>query len=138
MAADNLETGTDEYQIRNLLADFARLADEAASVEEVAALFTTGGCWVMGPEAWRGRDEIVAYLQSARNSSGVGPAGRKRHIVTNVAVHVDTSDQARAHSCFLFVDAEPNPSILFVGQYQDRLERVDGRWLISEREVRVS
>ncbi len=125
-----------ELQIRNLLANFVRLADESTSVDEVAMLFAREGRWSMATGQWEGRDAISAGLLALRNN-GAGPGSRTRHILTNIAVQADDGSAATAHSCFLLISTEPPRPIVYSGQYIDELEKIDGIWLIKNRQVVV-
>lgn len=57
-----------------------------------------------------------------------------RHHVSNIDVEIEGTDAARARSYFLAV-TERGPD--HWGRYQDRLVRVDGRWLFQHRRVRT-
>lgn len=119
-------------EITNVLAAFARLADEG-TLGELGTLFAEDVEWSMTGTTWRGRTEVLAGLGSMRERGLAGPQSGNRHVLTNQEMYVD-GDRATARSYFLLVNSE---RILAIGAYQDELVREPGGWVIARREVRV-
>ncbi|MFD9194946.1 nuclear transport factor 2 family protein [Streptomyces phaeochromogenes] len=124
---------TEEISVANVLYEFARLADEG-TVEEIEDLLAPDMVWEMTGTVWRGRAEVVSGLASLRELGYVGPGANTRHIVTNQQVTVE-GEQATSVSRFLLVGCSAQAEIRAVGGYQDRLRRVDDRWLMAHRIV---
>src|SRR3989441_8312443 len=61
-----------------------------------------------------------------------------RHYVTNILTEVNGNE---AHSrCFLLMTSttkEGGTKIMIAGEYEDRLVKIDGRWLFKERKVHM-
>ena len=56
-----------------------------------------------------------------------------RHFMTNIAVSIE-GDTAKSRSYVQITTSEPKGvRVLFTGQYDDKLERVDGEWKFRER-----
>jgi len=119
-------------EITNVLAAFARLADEG-TLDELGTLFAEDVEWSMTGTTWRGRAEVLAGLGSMRELGHAGPKSGNRHVLTNQEVDLD-GDRATARSYFLLVNRE---KILAVGAYRDELVRDLGGWVIARREVRA-
>ena len=85
-----------------------------------------------------GRDAIEASYRS-------GPPDRRtRHVCTNVHVVPDGDDAADATTTVLLFawvddpDAEGLPATTpILGEFEDRLVRIDGRWVIARRVARL-
>ncbi|HKA54576.1 MAG TPA: nuclear transport factor 2 family protein [Candidatus Binatia bacterium] len=61
-----------------------------------------------------------------------------RHYVTNIQTEVD-GDQARSR-CFLLMTSttkEGGSKVVIAGEYEDKLVKRGGKWLFTERKVRM-
>ncbi|OZC87720.1 hypothetical protein CH272_18585 [Rhodococcus sp. 05-340-1] len=118
--------------------EFAAAADDAASVDEVVALFVDDAVFDMGGELHQGTSAIARYLQGARDAGFAGPAAGTRHIVTNCLVTVESNETASGQSEWMLIRSaadEAFPIVLSAGRYRDRYRRVDGVWRIAHRAV---
>jgi len=60
-----------------------------------------------------------------------------RHVVTNSVVEL-TSDTTATAFCYVLTIANEEgvgPQIMSVGRYEDKFEKVDDQWLISQRVI---
>jgi 3-phenylpropionate/cinnamic acid dioxygenase small subunit len=135
----------DDVQIRTVLARIAQLAD-SGDLDEYLTLFTEDAVWAMpdNPSIGmlanekRGHAEIRAGAEERRASGLQGPGTLSRHVLTTVAVNVESGDQATVRSYFLFVvDTTTTPSIRTMGQYDDVLVRTADGWKLSRRTITV-
>jgi len=55
-----------------------------------------------------------------------------RHVTTNILIETN-GDKAQSSSYFMLLVTGAEPRVLRIGIYHDRLRRVEGRWLFSER-----
>jgi hypothetical protein len=119
---------SDDAEIRNTLARFCRLLDDRR-FDEVGELFAPHGR--MGRTA--GRDQIVEML--GRGGLARTPGLFRKHVTGNIVL--DTGDgTARAESdLVMFERFDGGPWELRMGVYRDTLERADGRWLFTERQL---
>ena len=124
----------DLTEIAALVHAYASLLD-AGDLDGVAALFenatwrspTTG-------MALRGEDQVREVYSRVRLYDGVP---RTKHLITNLTVAVASgADTASARCSFTvlqgIVPGEPIEVILS-GRYEDRFERVGGRWRFADR-----
>jgi 3-phenylpropionate/cinnamic acid dioxygenase small subunit len=136
-----MNTGADG-EIRSLLARVAQLAD-AGTVEEYLELFTEDAGWEMpanpaaGAPADRraGRVDIAAGVRARRAAGLQGPGTATRHVVTSTAV--DVGSAAAVSYWMFFADTTTVPRLVGIGRYDDRLRRVDGRWLLAHRTITI-
>lgn len=122
---------------KRLMVEYARRFDHGRAVE-VAELFTADGAWRSNTIDAVGTTQLVGFFRQRAELT----ARLSRHVVTNIAVDVLDADRARAHSIAVEVrddmgadglGVDTRPAV--VGDYEDELVRVDGRWLFAERRV---
>ncbi|HEX3897604.1 MAG TPA: nuclear transport factor 2 family protein [Mycobacteriales bacterium] len=133
---------TDHWELRLLVEHYCAAADRADG-EAAAELFTEEGEFLMwldpdleDPTSHRrGRTEIAAALNRIRDY------GATHHSIANSAVEilVDRAKGVTRCDAHHLIGAPPNirDYTLYLS-YIDDFERVDGRWLISRRELRVN
>jgi limonene-1,2-epoxide hydrolase len=110
----------DRAQIQTVLAQYA-LIQELESVQACPQLFTPDALFEVGGVTHRGRTDIAVFL---------GRAPQGVHHIGLPVIEID-GDRATASMNFIFV-VEGTFEVR-CGWYQDDLDRVDGRWLISRR-----
>ena len=98
-----------DAEIRSLLARIAQLAD-TGDLDEYLTLFTDDAVWAMpdNPAVGmvanekQGHAEIRAGAEERRASGLQGPGTDSRHVLTTIAVDVESDDRATARSYFMF------------------------------------
>ena len=126
----------DKEAIRDVLAAYCFHADSGDHVKR-AALFSADAVLTTtyAPAEYRGRDAIEAFFRGTFPKQG--QPGR-RHYTTNCIITV-AGDKAHAESYFLVVrPTQPGGAQLnvsFAGRYTDELVKLDGSWLISNRQL---
>ncbi len=111
------------------------VAVDALDIDGWAACFTPDG-------VFRGAfDTFAAHAEKDRFAAHAyeleaGGMPRLRHFMSNIRIQVHGVD-AESHCFFLIVSSpdEGSSAIAMVGEYHDRLTRVDGQWLFAERVV---
>ena len=69
-----------------------------------------------------GHAEIRAGVEERRAGGIQGPGTNTRHVLTTIAVDVESSDRATSRSYFMFFDSTTTPPMLrTMGQYDDVL-----------------
>jgi 3-phenylpropionate/cinnamic acid dioxygenase small subunit len=135
---DKTATGplADELAIRNLIARLALLAD-AGDLDEYVSLFTEDASWEMPGAPRRGHADILAGASERRAGGTAGPGSGTRHVITNVAVHLDGGDTATSDCYFLFFGdtASSNPTVRIMGHYHDTFRREAAGWRLARREI---
>ena len=138
-------TGNADAEIRTVLARIAQLAD-GGDLDEYLTLFTDDAVWAMpdNPAVGmtanekRGHAEIRAGAEERRASGLQGPGTESRHVLTTIAVTVESDTRATARSYFMFVVSTTTaPTIRTMGQYDDVLVRGDGGWQLQHRKITV-
>jgi ketosteroid isomerase-like protein len=124
-----------ERACERLIREFA-YHNDAGDYERSAACFTEDGSFARPTDPAnpvRGRTAIRDFFRDR-------PPRISRHLLLNTVVDVVSEDRARARSYVLLftgasggaLPATADP-VQLVGDFQDRLRRVDGRWLFEER-----
>ena len=135
-----------DAEIRSVLARIAQLADTAEDLDDYLALFTEDAVWGMpaNPAVGlpanqkHGRAEIRVGVEERRGSGIQGPGTSTRHILTTIAVDVESDTRATARSYYLFVDATTTtPTIKTIGQYDDVLLRGERGWQLARRDITI-
>jgi uncharacterized protein (TIGR02246 family) len=135
-------TLSDQWELRLLVEHYCAAADRADG-EAAAELFTEDGEFLMwldpdleDPTSHRrGRSEIAAAINRIRDY------GATHHSIANSAVEVidDRATGVTRCDAHHLIGAPPNIRDYTVYlRYVDAFERVDSRWLISHRELRVN
>ena len=147
---DRLDKLADEFEIRNLVARLAHLADRAPDLEEYLDCFTEDAIWEVSPESLAkitapvsrphlvGRAAIEADRLHVREIKHQGPGAETFHANTTLAVRVGDDGTAEAESYWLFIDAKFEPAIKRIGHYHDRFQRTDNGWRLARRVVTPS
>lgn len=117
--------------VRNTLAAY-NLAGDRLRHDAFVACFTEDALYRSSVFHLVGRAGIRAWL----TDFPTGTAGVRlvRHHLTTSRITIDGADEARARSYYLAA-TEHGPD--HGGVYVDRFRRVETRWLIAEREVRL-
>jgi hypothetical protein len=128
----------DRLDIHELLARYAWSLD-TGDLDALVACFTPDAVVIEevfeDPDRWEGHAGIRALGQ--HYSSAPGFPGRQHHI-SQVLIEGD-AERARVRA-FAFVTecrGEPPYVLRFAGYYEDRVEKRAGRWLFSERVIRL-
>lgn len=111
------------------------VAVDALDIDGWVACFTPDGVFHGALDTFAAHAEKDRFAAHAHELEA-GGMPRLRHFMSNVRIHVHGVD-AESH-CFFLIVATPDegPSaIAMVGEYRDRLVRVDGQWLFAERVV---
>ena len=93
-----------DAEIRSVLARIAQLADTTEDLDDYLALFTEDAVWGMPANPAvdlpanqkHGRAEIRAGVEERRSSGIQGPGTNTRHILTTIAVDVESDTRATA------------------------------------------
>ncbi len=134
-----------DAEIRTLLARIAQLAD-TGDLEEYLTMFTEDAVWGMpdNPAVGmtanekKGHAEILAGAQERRASGLQGPGTESRHVLTTIAVDVESEDRATARSYFMFFGSTATtPTLRTMGQYDDVLVKGERGWQLARRRITV-
>lgn len=134
-----------DAEIRTVLARIAQLAD-TGDLDEYLTLFTDDAVWAMPDNPAigmlanekRGHAEIRAGAEERRASGLQGPGTESRHVLTTVAVNVESDDRATVRSYFLFFGSTSvQPVLRTMGQYDDVLVRSERGWQLARRTITV-
>ena len=118
-------------EIRELVARYAHHAD-AGRFDELVALFADDGLLgIDDREPLRGRQAILNFLTSVRESPGMRSI---RHHVSSLRIDVSASDAAAGSSYFIVLTAD-GPD--HWGRYRDRYVLRGGLWVFAARRVQV-
>jgi uncharacterized protein (TIGR02246 family) len=133
----------DELEIRSVLARLAQTAD-VGDAADYAALFTEDAVWDMPgnpltgitQSTIRGRDAILAGAKERRAAGLQGPGTNTRHLLTTIAVNIETDRDATADLYFLFLaDTAAAPAVRGVGAYHDVFRKTSDGWKLAHRTI---
>ena len=134
-----------DAEIRTVLARIAQLAD-TGDLEEYLTMFTEDAVWGMpdNPAVGmtanekKGHAEILAGAQERRASGLQGPGTESRHVLTTIAIDVESEDRATARSYFMFfASTSTTPTLRTMGQYDDVLVKGERGWQLARRRITV-
>jgi uncharacterized protein (TIGR02246 family) len=133
----------DRAGIEELLWRYARTLD-SADADGYAAVYTEDGEFSSGANSIKGREALhkfVADLKQSRTdrkARGENPGGTL-HMTANHRIEVTGPDSATVHSYWMtiFPAAGPETPVRLggAGRAEDKLVRVDGKWLVQLRNV---
>ncbi|QCQ92577.1 nuclear transport factor 2 family protein [Rhodococcus sp. SGAir0479] len=140
------QTSTDPRgEIQDLLSRIAQLADDG-TVEEYLEHFTADAVWESQPNPVTGmaaqQRRGIAVIEEGvreRRAGGIqGPGTASRHVITTVAVSLDSETEASSTAYWLFFrDTTTQPKLAGVGRYDDTHRYEDGRWKLAHRRITV-
>ena len=121
-----------EHQCERLIKRFAVLNDENA-YDEMVGMFTESGEFARPSQP----EDILSGKEAILAAFKARPLRISRHFISNILVDIADENRAEALSYVLLYTApinstESKPPYL-IGRFKDRLERVDGQWLFSQR-----
>ena len=133
----------DRVEIEALMWKYTRALD-TGNAEAYAAVYTPDGQFGNGPNATKGRDALkkmitgVADRQKATEAKGE-PRPPMYHMTMNEHVEFPDRDHARINAYWLTVFGAAGESaplrVAAAGRSIDDLVRVNGKWLIKNRNV---
>jgi uncharacterized protein (TIGR02246 family) len=138
-AADkDLVRAQDRVEIEQLMWDYIRALD-AGNAEAYAALFAPDGQFGKGDSAVKGREALKTMIVDSRKKMAEeAKSGKKTqkmfHIVTNPHIEFIDQNHARYYAYWMGVFASGG-SVASAGREINELVRINGKWLISVRDV---
>jgi uncharacterized protein (TIGR02246 family) len=135
--------GEDRAQIENLQARYM-FALDFRDADTYASTFTEDGVLDYGPVV-KGRDAIRKMIEgmaksdadrAAKDTSGLRPAAG-RHNISNIVIKIDGEKATGRAYWFHYSNNNANRTAQLdsFGNYEDELEKVNGKWLFSKRKI---
>jgi 3-phenylpropionate/cinnamic acid dioxygenase small subunit len=123
----------DRGEIENLMARYCELFD-SGDLDGYAALFA-GARIASHMSDTSGPEEVKAFHQA----NGIFYEGvpNTRHVISNLHIEIDDDGLTASGRSYVTVfQAVPDFPLqpVFIGQYQDKFKKVDGKWRFAERE----
>jgi len=137
----------DEFEIRNLVARIAYLADFGEDLVEYLTLWTEDGVYDVRepvgakPDAQKiarkvaGRAALEENRKMLRSTGFQGPGTDLWHLNTTLSVKVGDDDTAEADSYWVLAVGRGDPKIHLLGHYHDTFRRTDDGWKLAYRLV---
>jgi hypothetical protein len=137
-------TADDLTQLQQLLAKYANSLD-GDDPEGYASVFTENGVWHSGiGERYRcivGHAAIADLARGETERTSAPGQSPRSHMTVLGKVTFDDKDHAHSHQTNMLVGSQgfvqalkAGAGIFYTGYYNDTFERVNGRWLISNRD----
>src|ERR1700728_3235594 len=131
-------TTEDRIAINDLLAAYAWALD-TGDVDALGACFTPNGGVneevFEEPDCWEGHANIRQFAQHFRSVPNF--PGRQHHIPNSVVTGDSARCAVRSFALVTECQGEPPYVIRFAGYWDDKLAKVDGKWLFTERVIRL-
>jgi len=123
-------------QIRELIYAYGSALDSRNFVAFSELFAEQSGTWVGGFGSATGRAQIFELMDSSIGHAEQPIVPTSHHVFTNLQITVD-GNQAEATTKWIFVvpSASGSPQWLYLGHYDDRFVREDGRWLFLRRQA---
>ncbi|HMB74109.1 MAG TPA: nuclear transport factor 2 family protein [Gammaproteobacteria bacterium] len=128
----------DREEIRALIMAYGA-AHDARDYRAFADLFADNdGEWVGGLGSAKGREAIFELMDRTIGHDPQPGGSGTYHIMTNDQIVID-ADRASAVTKWIYLtpNAANNPQMVFLGHYDDRFVRENGRWKFLRREAPV-
>jgi hypothetical protein len=147
MTDSRLAKLADEFEIRNLVARIAYLADFGDDLTEYLTLWTEDGVYdvrepkAAAPDAKKvarkvaGRRALEENRIALRASGFQGPETDLWHLNTTLGVKINEDDTAEADSYWVLAVGRGDPKIHMLGHYHDTFKRTDEGWKLAYRLV---
>jgi 3-phenylpropionate/cinnamic acid dioxygenase small subunit len=135
MSDKEVQRLSDELAIRSLVARIAQAAD-GGDLDDYIGMFTEEASWdfPLGPR--HGRADIRRGAQERRDQKVTGPGSSTRHVITTLAVDVETEEAASADSYWIFYrDTTTAPTIFNMGHYHDTFVKEADAWRLARRQI---
>jgi len=138
--SDVLAERIDRLESREAIRELIFAYGEALDTRNFVAfseLFAEGdGTWVGGFGSATGRDEIFRMMDESIGHADEPVEPTSHHVLTNIRIRLER-DAATATTKWIFVvpSADGGPAWRFLGHYDDRFVRRDGRWYFLRREA---
>ncbi|CAN5248254.1 hypothetical protein BH10PSE13_BH10PSE13_05650 [soil metagenome] len=126
------EDSADVNAIRRLIAQYVITGDQAEmAVDEI---FTDDARVEIPGVIFRGKEEVRAFYDSRKEAGRQDIANnrRARHQLTTMGIDITGPTSGTGTTYFLLVRLG---RITQMGTYFDQYRKVDGRWLIADRDV---
>jgi hypothetical protein len=123
----------DKEELRDLVTRYCLYID-SGRYDDWVGTFTEDGVFdspILG--RWQGKAMLKQFTEKYRAWTG---AAQPRHCVMNVLLNVE-GNHATGECYLLMTHAEAGKAELIVsGRYEDKMEKVNGKWLFKERKVK--
>lgn len=123
----------EKEELRDLVTRYCLYID-SGRYDDWVATFTEDGVFdspILG--RWQGKMSLKQFTEKYRTWTG---NNQPRHCVMNVLVNVEGNHATG--ECYLLMThaSEGKTELVVSGRYEDRMEKVNGKWLFKERKVK--
>ena len=123
----------EKEELRDLVTRYCLYID-SGRYDDWVATFTEDGVFdspILG--RWQGKAALKQFTDKYRTWTG---NNQPRHCVMNVLVNVEGNHATG--ECYLLMThaSEGKTELVVSGRYEDRMEKVNGKWLFKERKVK--
>ena len=127
-------TPAELVEIADLVARYDQAADDARA-EDWAATWTDDGVWDGGFLRVEGKPALVEFLRSLHSDPAFAGFWAAHHFGANFVVEETGPGEARLvhDNLMLFPREGGGVRLMTCAEYDDRLRKVDGRWLFALR-----
>ena len=119
--------------IGHLLAIYNSAGDRG-KVDDLVTAFAPDGVLDIESEAFAGREAIKNFIGKVASGELPAQLAGARHHLTTSRIEFDNDETAKAWTYFFVMR---RCEFLHEGTYIDRCAKIDGRWLITHRRVKI-
>ena len=132
--AERVATLEAREAIRELILAYGHALDRRDFVTFAGLFEEERGTWNGGFGSATGRDAIFSMMDDMLGHAETPVEPTSHHVFTNISISVDGAE-ARATTRWIFVTPSESgePRWVYLGHYDDRFVRQEGRWYFLER-----
>jgi hypothetical protein len=128
----------DRIAIQDVMARYAWALD-TGDLESLLSCFTPDCVLIEevfeDPDRWQGHAGVRALADHYWSSPGF--PGRQHHVSQSIVEGDSTRCSVKSFAFVTECRGEPPYTVRFTGYYDDRMVKMDGRWLFRERTIRL-
>jgi hypothetical protein len=109
-------------------------AGDRGKVDDMITAFAPDGVLDIETDAFTGPEAIKAFINNVAAGATTAKLAGSRHHLTTSRIEFDGDDAAQGWTYFFVMR---QGAVIQEGTYIDRYRRIDGRWLIAHRRVKM-
>jgi len=128
------QRASDYVAIQSLIVKYAHVYD-SRDVEGYVSVFTEDAKFTFGTTTLNGRADIRNFITGVANSPL--PTNKSHHVITNTLIEFVSDSEAHHRSYWEIISGPPGGPFTVgnIGVYDDVIVKVDGQWLIKQRNI---
>lgn len=109
-------------------------AGDRGKVDDLVTAFAPDGVLDIETATYTGHDAIKTFIGNVASGATTADLSGSRHHLTTSRIEFDGDDAAQGWTYFFVMR---QGTVIQEGTYIDRFQRIEGRWLIANRRVKM-